>query len=236
MAAPALPAVGMTRPQAPSARAHAADSGWMDVSTLREPYRVEGMKTMGYELAEQLGRRLPTALVYPTGGGEGTIGIWKAFGEMRAWGWLPDGARLPRMVVAQSSGCAPIVRAHAAGAERAEAWADPATYASGLRVPAPLGDRLLLRVLRESEGHAVAIDDATTRDAAALLARSTGIDAAPESGCALAAVEVLVGRGALGPDDEVVVFNTGSGASYRREADDLPPGARPDAVLAAHGP
>ncbi|HZF67625.1 MAG TPA: threonine synthase [Gemmatirosa sp.] len=202
------------------ARAFAAESGWFDLSTLREPYRVEGMKTMGYELVEQLDGRLPTVIVYPTGGGEGTVGIWKAMGEMRRWGWLPSDASLPRMVVAQSSGCAPIVRAFAAGADRAEAWADPQTYASGLRVPGPLGDRLLLRTLRESGGHAVAIDDAVTRDATQALAVATGMDAAPEGGCALAAVEQLVGTGALGARDEVVVFNTGSGASYRREADD----------------
>jgi threonine synthase len=206
------------------ARAFAAERGWMDVSTLREPYRVEGMKTMGYELVEQLGRRLPTAIVYPTGGGEGTIGIWKALEEMRAWGWLPADAPLPRMIVAQSAGCAPIVRAHAAGADRAEPWVDPVTYASGLRVPGPLGDRLLLRVLRETRGHAVAIDDAVTREATAALARATGIDAAPEGGCALAALAALVRDGALGAGDEVVVFNTGSGASYRHEAFDMPAG------------
>ena len=204
------------------ARAYAAESGWMDMSTLREPYRVEGMKTMGYELAEQLEGELPSAIVYPTGGGEGTIGIWKALEEMRAWGWLPADARAPRMVAAQAAGCAPIVRAHAAGADRAEPWVDPATYASGLRVPGPLGDRLLLRTLRESAGHAVAIDDAVTRDAASALAHATGIDAAPEGGCALAAVELLVRDGRLGPKNDVVVFNTGSGASYRDEAGDLP--------------
>jgi threonine synthase len=204
------------------ARGFAAESGWFDLSTLREPYRVEGMKTMGYELVEQLGGHLPTAIVYPTGGGEGTIGIWKALGEMRAWGWLASEAPMPRMVVAQSSGCAPIVRAHAAGAERAEPWADPRTYASGLRVPGPLGDRLLLRTLRESGGHAVAVDDDVTRAATRALAAATGFDAAPEGGCALAAVDRLVRDGALGTHDEVLVFNTGSGASYRREAEDLP--------------
>lgn len=214
------------------ARAYAAERGWMDVSTLREPYRVEGMKTMGYELVEQLGR-LPTAIVYPTGGGEGTIGIWKALEEMRAWGWLPADAPRPRMVVAQAAGCAPIVRAHAAGFDRAEPWPDPATYASGLRVPGPLGDRLLLRTLRESEGYAVAIDDEVTRDAAAALARTTGIDAAPEGGCALAAVEALVRDQRLGRADEVLVFNTGSGASYRQEAVDLPADARAVALGAA---
>jgi threonine synthase len=203
------------------ATAFAAESGWLNVSTLREPYRVEGMKTMGYELVEQLDGRVPDAIVYPTGGGEGTIGIWKALLEMRDWGWLPTDARLPRMLVAQSAGCAPIVRAHAAGADRAEPWVDPDTYASGLRVPGPLGDRLLLRVLRESAGDAVAVPDAVTRDATRALAAATGLDAAPEGGCAAAAVSALVRAGRLARDAEVVVFNTGSGASYRREAEDL---------------
>jgi threonine synthase len=198
------------------ARAYAAESGWTDVSTLREPYRLEGMKTMGYELFEQLGR-LPSAIAYPTGGGEGTIGIWKALQEMRAWGWTADGVGAPRMIVAQAAGCAPIVRAYAAGAHAAEPWPDPTTYASGLRVPGPLGDRLLLRTLRESRGAAVAVDDRVTREAAAALAGATGIDAAPEGGCALAAVESLVRDGTLGRADEIVVFNTGSGASYRPE-------------------
>jgi threonine synthase len=197
------------------ARAYAAGHGWFDVSTLREPYRVEGMKTMGYEMAEQLGWRLPDAFVYPTGGGEGTIGIWKAIAEMQGAGWLDAAERKPKVIVAQAAGCSPIVRAFAAGQEKAEPWVDPVTYASGLRVPGPLGDRLLLSALRESGGAAVAIDDATTRAETARLSKSTGIDAAPEGGCALAAVEVLVRNGTLGADSEVVLFNTGSGASYR---------------------
>jgi threonine synthase len=203
------------------ATAFAAESDWMNVSTLREPYRVEGMKTMGYELVEQLGGRLPDAIVYPTGGGEGTVGIWKALGEMREWGWLPPDARPPRMIVAQSAGCAPIVRAFAAGVDRAEPWADPTTYAAGLRVPGPLGDRLLLRTLRESAGDAVAITDDVTRAATRALAEATGIDAAPEGGCAAAAVHALVREGRLDANAEVVVFNTGSGASYRREGEEL---------------
>ena len=197
------------------ARAYADDNGWFNVATLREPYRVEGMKTMGYEMAEQLGWRLPDAFVYPTGGGEGTIGIWKAIGEMQHAGWLDPAERRPKVIVAQSSGCAPIVRAFEAGAEHAEPWLDPVTYASGLRVPTPLGDRLLLRALRESAGTAVAIDDAVTRVETARLAAATGVDAAPEGGCALASLAVLVHRGMLGADSEVVLFNTGSGASYR---------------------
>jgi threonine synthase len=197
------------------ARAYAAEHGWFDVSTLREPYRVEGMKTMGYEMAEQLGWRLPDAFVYPTGGGEGTIGIWKAIAEMQGAGWLDPLERRPKVIVAQAAGCAPIARAFAAGEVKAEPWVDPVTYASGLRVPGPLGDRLLLRALRESGGAAVAIDDATTRAETARLSHATGIDAAPEGGCALAALEVLVRDGTLGASSEVVLFNTGSGASYR---------------------
>ena len=204
------------------ATAFANESGWLNASTLREPYRVEGMKTMGYEMVEQLDGRVPDAIVYPTGGGEGTIGIWKALGEMRDWGWLPADVRLPRMLVAQSAGCAPIVRAFDSRADRAEPWENPTTYAAGLRVPGPLGDRLLLRTLRESAGDALAVDDSTTRDATCALATATGIDAAPEGGCALAVVAALVRAGRLAADAEVVLFNTGSGASYRRERHDLP--------------
>ncbi len=201
------------------ARADAARGGWTDVSTFREPYRVEGMKTMGYEirdqLADALGGGLPTVVVYPTGGGEGTVGIWKALGELRAAGALGPDARLPRMVVAQSAGCAPIARAFAAGQDRATAWEDPMTYASGLRVPSPLGDRLVLRVLAESGGDAVAIGDDVTREATRALAAASGVDAAPEGGCALAVLDVLARGRRIGPDDTVVLFNTGSGASYR---------------------
>jgi len=197
------------------ARAYAAEHGWFDVSTLREPYRVEGMKTMGYEMAEQLGWRLPDAFVYPTGGGEGTIGIWKAIAEMQGAGWLNPAERRPKVIVAQAAGCAPIVRAFAANESAAAPWIDPTTYASGLRVPGPLGDRLLLRALRESGGAAVAVTDEVMRTETARLAQATGIDAAPEGGCALAALVTLVERGELHAGSEVVLFNTGSGASYR---------------------
>jgi threonine synthase len=197
------------------ARAYADENGWFNVATLREPYRVEGMKTMGYEMAEQLGWRLPDAFVYPTGGGEGTIGIWKAIAEMQSAGWLNPAERRPKVVVAQAAGCAPVVRAFEAGESKADAWADPATYASGLRVPSPLGDRLLLRALRESDGVAVAITDDIMRVETARLSHATGIDAAPEGGCALASVVELVSRGMLNRESEVVLFNTGSGASYR---------------------
>jgi threonine synthase len=195
--------------------AYAAESGYFNVSTLREPYRVEGMKTMGFEMAEQLGWRVPDALVYPTGGGEGTIGIWKAINELMEGGWLPDGATQPRYLVAQAAGCAPIARAFAANEERATPWIDPVTYASGLRVPSPLGDRLLLRVLRETNGLAGTASESEIREWTLRLATATGIDAAPEGGCALSVLRDAVTAGTLSADAEVVVFNTGSGASYR---------------------
>ena len=198
-----------------AAVAFARDHDWFNVATVREPYRVEGMKTMGYEVAEQLGWRLPDAIVYPTGGGEGTIGIWKAINEMIAWGWLPAGTRRPRMIVAQADGCAPLVRAFAAHEAKATAWENPVTHAAGLRVPAPLGDRLTLKVLAESGGGAGTASEDEMRRATARLSAATGIDAAPEGGCALHVVEALARRGELAPDSEVVVFNTGSGASYR---------------------
>ena len=198
-----------------AARAFAAESGYVDMSTLREPYRVEGKKTMGIEIAEQLDWRLPDAIIYPTGGGTGLIGMWKAFAELRGAGWLDAAERLPRMVVAQATGCAPIVRAFSAGHDRAVAWENPETHASGLRVPGPLGDRLILRALAESRGEAAAVDEATIRHDTARLAHATGIDAAPEGGCALAVLDLLVRQGRIAPDSEVVLFNTGSGASYR---------------------
>ncbi len=195
--------------------AFATQSGYFNVATVREPYRVEGMKTMGYEMAEQLGWRLPDAIVYPTGGGEGTIGIWKAINEMIAWGWLPADTARPRMIIAQADGCAPLVKAFQAGEEKATPWPDPTTHASGLRVPGPLGDRLTLRTLRESAGEAEAVSEARIRSGTFLLASKSGIDAAPEGGAALEAARQLVAAGRLRADAEVVVFNTGSGASYR---------------------
>lgn len=197
------------------ARAFAAETGYFDVSTLREPYRIEGKKTMGLELAEQLGWRLPTHVVYPTGGGTGLIGMWKVFGEMRDGGWLWSGTEMPHMIVAQASGCAPIVRAFRAGAEKATPWENPTTHASGLRVPGPLGDRLILRALKESAGDAHAVSEDAIRRETARLARMSGIDAAPEGGCALAVTAELVATGRISHDAEVLVFNTGSGASYR---------------------
>jgi threonine synthase len=195
--------------------AFAAESGFFNVATLREPFRVEGNKTLGLELAEQLGWRLPDAVVYPTGGGEGVIGIWKAFQEMRDWGWIDAGRSLPKMIVAQAGGCAPLVRALADGADKATPWEDPKTHAAGLRVPGPLGDRLVLRAIRESGGDADSVDEEQIRSATRLLASTTGIDAAPEGGCALAVTRELVRKGAITAGSEVVVYNTGCGASYR---------------------
>ena len=197
-----------------AARAFAAVEGYTDVSTLREPYRIEGKKTLGLEIAEQLGWRLPDAVIYPTGGGTGLIGMWKAFAEMQAAGWIDTG-HAPRMIVAQADGCAPIVRAFAEGQGSARPWEDPVTHASGLRVPAPLGDRLILRALRESQGDAASVDEASIRVASGAVARATGIDISPEGGCAFAVLELLLASGRLSREAEVVVFNTGSGASYR---------------------
>ena len=197
-----------------AARAFAAERGWFDVSTLREPYRIEGKKTMGLEVAEQLGWRLPDAIIYPTGGGTGLIGMWKVFDEMRAAGWLAD-SKMPRMITAQADGCAPIVRAFAAKQDHAIPWENPATHASGLRVPGPLGDRLILRALRESDGDAASVSEEAIRAGTTRLAHASGIDAAPEGGCALAVLEKLLREKRLTPDSEVVLFNTGSGISYR---------------------
>jgi threonine synthase len=196
-------------------RAFAAEHGYFDVSTLREPYRIEGKKTMGLELAEQLDWRLPSHIIYPTGGGTGLIGMWKVFAEMRDAGWLDDDVALPKMVVAQADGCAPMVRAFHAGADRATPWENPETHASGLRVPGPLGDRLILRALYESGGDAASVSEQVIRQDTLRLSRSSGIDAAPEGGCALGVLELLAREGRIPADAQVLVFNTGSGASYR---------------------
>ena len=187
------------------------ENGGFDLSTLKEPYRVEGKKTMGYELFEDLGR-LPDVILYPTGGGTGLIGMWKAFAEMERLGWI--GAERPRMWTVQSSGCAPIVRAFEQGLETAPEWESPKTTAWGLRVPRAVGDRLMLEALRESGGGAIAVDEAKIEDAAANLRLREGIDAGPETGAAWLALSELRQRGAIGADDVVVVFNTG-GNKYR---------------------
>ncbi len=203
-----------------AARSWAAEQGAFDLSTLREPYRIEGKKTLGIELAMQLGWSLPQAIIYPTGGGTGLIGMWKAFRELRDAGWVTD--EPPRMFTVQAAGCAPIVRAFEAGADRAQPWPDPETVASGLRVPGPLGDRLILKALRESGGGAVAVSDAVLEEEATEGSRETGIDLSPEGGAGLAAVRVLREQGTLRPDDRVVVFNTGAGWLYRTPDQLLP--------------
>lgn len=189
--------------------------GWFDLSTLKEPYRVEGKKTMGYELFEQLGGRLPDVILYPTGGGTGLVGMWKAFAEMEALGWI--GSERPRMISVQADGCAPIVRAWAEGAGEATPWANAHTYASGLRVPRAVGDFLMLDAIRTSGGAAIAVSDAAMRAAVSQIGRLTGIFAAPEGGALAAAVPLLLARGDLRPEDEVVLFITGSGLKYIRD-------------------
>ena len=204
------------------ARAWARESGAVDLSTLREPYRIEGKKTLGLELAMQLNWTLPAAIIYPTGGGTGLIGMWKAFAELRAAGWVTDDP--PRMYSVQSAGCAPVVRAFEAGSDRADPWEDPWTEASGLRVPAPLGDRLMLRALRESGGGALAIPDAALSEEARRGTREEGVDLSPEGGAAVAAARELRQRGVLRDEHQVIVFNTGAGWLYR-EPRHLPPSA-----------
>jgi len=203
-----------------AARAYAAESGAVDLSTLREPYRIEGKKTLGLELGLQLGWTLPAAIIYPTGGGTGLIGMWKAFLELRDTGWVPG--ELPRMYTVQSSGCAPVVRAFESGADQCAPWPDPWTVASGLRVPGPLGGRLMLRILRETGGGAVAVDDADLVREAGAGTGEEGVDLSPEGGAALAAAGALRASGVLGPEDMVVAFNTGAGWLYR-DPGDLPP-------------
>jgi threonine synthase len=193
-------------------RQGAAARGWFDLSTLREPYRQEGKKTMGYELAEQLGWTLPNAILYPTGGGTGIVGMWKAFDEMERLGWI-DGRR-PRMISVQAAGCAPIVRAFERGERHAELWSDAATAASGLRVPAAIGDYLILDAVRASGGTALTVDDATMIADMQVLAREEGISAAPEGAATLAAARVLLARGFLRRDERIVLFNTGAAWKY----------------------
>src|SRR5437763_1842484 len=188
-----------------------AASGGFDLSTLKEPYRVEGKKIMGYELLEDLGR-LPDAILYPTGGGTGLIGMWKAFGETQRLGWIGD--ERPRMFTVQSSGCAPIVRALEQGLDTAPEWESPRTSAWGLRVPRAVGDRLMLRALRDSHGGAIAAGHADIEPAAAAMRERQGIDGGPEAGAAMLALQMLMTNGTLTRDDTVVVFNTG-GNKYR---------------------
>jgi threonine synthase len=190
-----------------------ATEGWFDVSTLKEPYRVEGKKTMGYELVEQLGWEYPEAVFYPTGGGVGLIGMWKAFGELEELGWVKAGRR-PRMIAVQSSGCAPVARAFEQGATASEMWKDAATFASGLRVPKPYGDAIMLEILKESGGVAMAIPDEEILSSLKDWARSEGIFLSPEGAAATAAYDRMLASGELKKSDRVVLFNTGAGLKY----------------------
>jgi threonine synthase len=189
-----------------------AEWGYFDVSTLKEPYRVEGKKTMGYELVEQLGGRVPDVILYPTGGGTGLIGLWKAFEEMEAMGWI--GRERPRLFAVQASGCAPIVRAFHEGKREAEAVPYAHTIAAGLRVPRPLGDFLILDILRRSRGGAIAVEDHEIREAMRELAHREGLFACPEGAACLPALTRLLARGDIHPDECIVLFNTGSGLKY----------------------
>lgn len=187
--------------------------GWFDISTLKEPFRIEGKKTMGYELVEQLGWEYPDAVFYPTGGGVGLIGMWKAFTELEELGWVKAGKR-PRMIAVQSAGCAPVARAFEQREKASKAWENAATFAAGLRVPKPYGDYLMLEILQESGGIAVALPDATILASLKDWARHEGVFFSPEGAAATAAYDHLIATGFLKPSDRVVIFNTGSGLKY----------------------
>jgi threonine synthase len=189
-----------------------AAEGWFDVSTLKEPYRIEGKKTMGYEVAEQMGWELPDAIFYPTGGGVGMIGMWKAFAEMETLGWI--NSKRPKMIAVQAEGCQPVVRAWEQGETRSKFWDHATTVAAGLRVPKPLGDFLVLDAVRESGGAAVAVSDAELIDAGVRLASDEGIFAAPEGAACIPALEKLLANGLLKRDDKIVIYNTGAGLKY----------------------
>jgi threonine synthase len=187
--------------------------GWFDISTLKEPFRIEGKKTMGYELVEQLGWEYPDAVFYPTGGGVGLIGMWKAFAELEELGWVRAGKR-PKMIAVQASGCAPVAKAFDEGAKVSEMWPDATTFASGLRVPKPYGDAIMLEILRESGGIAMAIPDAEILGSLLDWAKNEGLFLSPEGAAATAAYDRLLASGFLQPSDRVVLFNTGSGLKY----------------------
>jgi threonine synthase len=186
--------------------------GWFNCSTLREPYRIEGKKTMGLELAEQLGWEVPDVIFYPTGGGTGLIGMWKAFAELEEMGWI--GNKRPRMVAVQATGCAPMVKAWEDGLEHAPRWPDSHTFAAGIRVPVAVGDFLILRAVRESGGFAIAVDDAAIADAWAEVARDEGLLLCPEGAATFAAYRQALGDGRVGSGERVVLFNCASGLKY----------------------
>ena len=197
--------------------------GWYDASTLKEPYRIEGKKTMGFELAEQLGWHLPDVIIYPTGGGVGLIGMWKAFDELRAIGWLPEGAPRPRFVSVQAAGCAPIVKAFHEEKDSSDPWPDPTTVAAGLRVPKALGDFLVLRILRESRGVAIDVPDERILEMMRVLGVTEGLLACPEGAAAFEAAYQLRQAGMIHEHEDVVVFNTGTGMKYVEQLQGRPP-------------
>ena len=203
---------GLINDAARLAAAEASVKGWFDVSTFKEPYRLEGKKTMGFELAEAFGWQPPDVIIYPTGGGTGLVGMWKAFAELESIGWT--GAKRPRMVSVQAEGCAPLVRAFQQGKARAEKWEDAKTLAAGLRVPVLFADRLMLRVLRDSNGTALTVSDEEILLAQHELAVSEGIFAAPEGAAALACLKHLYQQGWVHPAENIVLYNTGSGLKY----------------------
>ena len=188
------------------------DLGWFAVSTLKEPYRIEGKKTMGLELAEQMGWDLPDVIFYPTGGGTGLIGMWKAFHEMLELGWID--CKLPRMVAVQATGCAPMVKAWQEGSEHAEYWQDAETEASGIRVPAAIGDFLILRTVRESGGFAIAVSDEEIMAARDRIGRQDGLLLCPEGAATYVAWENALAEGLVSKDDRIVLFNTATGLKY----------------------
>jgi threonine synthase len=204
--------------------------GWFDVSTLKEPFRVEGKKTMGYEVAEQLGWKLPHGIIYPTGGGVGMIAMWKAFDEMEELGWI--GSERPKMITVQAAGCAPIVRAWEAGKSASEVWANAATFAAGLRVPKAYGDYLILDILKKSQGTAVAASDEEILPAMRHWASMEGVFAAPEGAASLVAYQKLRASGFLCAEDTVVLFNTGSAYKYLDMIEAQEKKARPEAPTA----
>jgi threonine synthase len=193
-------------------KANGERKGWFDLSTLKEPYRVEGKKTLGYEIAEQLDWELPDVIIYPTGGGTGLVGMWKAFDEMEQLGWI--GSKRPRMVVAQATGCAPIVRAFEEGAEFARPWENAQTNSSGIRVPVAIADYLMLRAVRGSNGTALAVTDEEMMDATKEIASLEGLFPAPEGAATLAVLRHLLAQGWVSPEERVVLFNTGMGQKY----------------------
>ncbi len=188
--------------------------GWFDCSTLKEPYRIEGKKTMGLELAEQMGWTLPDVIFYPTGGGTGLIGMWKAFAELKAIGWLAEDAPLPRMVAVQAAGCAPIVRAWEAGEEFAPLWKGAHTVAAGIRVPVAIGDFLIIRAVNDSGGFAIAVDDGAILAVVEEVARTEGLMLCPEGAATFAAWRQALAEGRIGPDDSAVLFNCATGLKY----------------------